>query len=482
MFWIIDQKEAIERAVKDAQAVFKVEGGLRDPLAFVARLGDLTRSTNFLYAEAYFKMLEHYSRVIHVGQQRSRELTLETLAADIVTSYMILNERGRWSSLLVRPQDWELQHQRSADRILDAAATLGGTLIKACQFASTRPDILPGPYVRAFSKLQDRVPPHPWSEIARTIKQELGRSPQEVFEWIEQEPVASASIAQVHRARLYDGREVAVKVQYAEIAGIIATDLAILQRIVKQVASLFPTIQLQPILDYLKETLPLELDFKREAAAMTELRAALQHRTDVLVPEEIPELSTKRLLVMEFIEGIKITDRAALLEAGISPHEVAKLLNDVFAEQVFRLGILHADPHPGNLFVQPGPKLVLLDHGLTVHLKPTLVHALGEMVQALLVADFERLTKALAEAGLQLDKEVDISTLLQLVGVLLSGEQDVSAIDTSGIGQQLGRSIGHIPVDLILMGRALGLLDGITKQLDPSLEALEVITGYVSQT
>jgi ubiquinone biosynthesis protein len=482
MPWIIDQREVVGRAFEDTRAVFKVKGGLRDPLAFVARLGDLTRSTNFLWVEAYFKMLEHYSRVTHVGQQKSRELTLETLAADILIGYMVLNERGRWSSLLVRPQDWELQHQRSANRILDAAAALGGTLIKACQFASTRPDILPTPYVQALSKLQDRVPPHPWSEIARTIKQELGRSPQEVFEWIEQEPVGAASIAQVHRARLYDGREVAVKVQYSEIAGIIATDLAVLQRIVKLVARFFPAVQLQPILEYLKETLPLELDFKREAAAMTELRAALQHRTDVLVPEEIPELSTKRLIVMEFIGGIKITDRAALLEAGISPHAVAQLLDDVFAEQVFRLGILHADPHPGNLFVQPGPKLVLLDHGLTVHLKPTLVHALSEMVQALLVADFERLTKALAEAGLQLDKEVDITTLLQLVGVLLSGEQDLSSIDTSGIGQQLGRSIGHIPVDLILMGRALGLLDGITKQLDPSLDALEVIREYVPQT
>src|ERR1700694_2545380 len=475
MPWILDQREVVGRAIEDAQAALRVKGGLRDPLAFIARMGDLTRSTNFLWVEAYFKRLERYSRLTHIGQQSSRELTLGTLAADILISYMVLNERGRWSSSLVRPQDWELQHRRSANRILDTAATLGGTLIKACQFASTRPDILPVPYVQALSKLQDRLPPHPWSEIARTIRQELGRSPKDVFEWIDPEPVAAASIAQVHRARLRDGREVAVKVQYSEIARIIATDLAILQRIVKLVARLFPNVQLQPIFDYLKETLPLELDFKREAAAMTELRAALQHRTDVLVPTQVPELSTRRLLVMEFIGGIKITDRAALEQAGISPPAVARLLNDVFAEQVFRLGILHADPHPGNLFVQPGPKLVLLDHGLTVHLKPTLVHALGEMVQALLVADFERLTKALAEAGLQLDKEVDVTTLLQLVGVLLSGEQDASAVDTSAIGQQLGRSIGHIPVDLILMGRALGLLDGITKQLDPSLDTLEVI-------
>jgi predicted unusual protein kinase regulating ubiquinone biosynthesis (AarF/ABC1/UbiB family) len=482
MPWILDQREVIGRAIEDAQAALTVKGGLCDPLAFIARLGDLTRSTNFLWVDAYFKLLEHYSRVTHVGQERSRELILGTLAADILTSYMVLKERGRWSHHLVQPQDWELQHRRSANRILDTAAALGGTLIKACQFASTRPDILPASYVRALSKLQDRVPPHPWSEMARTIRQELGRSPQEVFEWIDPEPVAAASIAQVHRARLYDGREVAVKVQYSEIGRIITADLAVLQRIVKLVARLFPNVQLQPVLDYLKETLPLELDFQREAAAMTELRAALQHRTDVLVPAEIPDLSTKRLIVMEFIDGIKITDRTALLEADISPHAVAHLLNDVFAEQVFRLGILHADPHPGNLLVQPGPKLILLDHGLTVRLKPTLVHALSEIVQALLVADFERLTKALAEAGMQLDKEVDITTLLQLVGVLLSGEQDTSAVDTSAIGQQLGRSIGHIPVDLILMGRALGLLDGITKQLDPSLDTLEILTEYVPHT
>ncbi len=255
-----------------------------------------------------------------------------------------------------------------------------------------------------------------------------------------------------------------------------------LQKIITAMARLTPAIQLQPILDYLKETLPLELDFRRELTAMTELQAALRHRTDVLVPTGIPELSTRRLLVMEFVDGVKITDREALLHAGISPSAVARLLNDVYAEQIFRLGILHADPHPGNLFVQPGPKLVLLDHGLTVHLKPTLVQALGEMVQALLVLDFDRLTKALAQAGLKLDEQVDITTLIQLVGVLLNGEQSPAKMDTVDVGQQLGKSIGHIPVELILMGRALGLLDGITKQLNPDLNALEVVSNYIPHT
>jgi ubiquinone biosynthesis protein len=480
MEWLLNQTKAIGQVVEDLQSVFSVKGAVQDPLALIARLGDFTRSTSFLWVETHLKTLEYYSRVSHVGQERSREVALGTLAADLLTGYTILNQRGRWNGL-VKPQDWELQHQRGANRILDTAAALGGTLIKACQFASTRPDLLPSPYVQTLSKLQDRVPPHSWSEIAGVIKRELGQSPQEIFKWINQEPVAAASIAQVHRAQLADGRDVAVKVQYPGIEGIIATDLAILQRIVVLVARLFPNIHLQPILDYLKETLPLELDFRREAAAMTELRAALRHRTDVLVPEDIPELSTERLLVMEFIDGVKITDRAAMVDAGISPTAVARLLNDVYAEQIFRLGILHADPHPGNLFVQPGPKLALLDHGLTVPLKPTLVQALGEMVRALLVADFDRLTKALAQAGMQLDQEVDIGTLLQLVGVLLGEEQDKSAKDTLDVGQQLGKSIGQIPVELILMGRALGLLDGITKQLDPDLDALEIVASHVPE-
>src|SRR5258707_3566421 len=257
---------------------------------------------------------------------------------------------------------------------------------------------------------------------------ELHRPPEDVFERIERRPIAAASIAQVHRAWLPDGRPVAVKVQHPGIAGIMIAEPAILQHIVREVAPFVPEVQLQPILDHLHETLPLELDFRREAEAMAGLRAALAYRSDVLVPEVIPELSTRRLLVAEFVEGIKITDTAALEGAGIHPTAVARLLNDVYAEQIFRLGWLHADPHPGNLLVQAvpgaGPRLVLLDHGLTVPLKPELTEALQEMVTALLSSDFARLNRALETAGVQLDADLDITSLLQLVGVVMGGTAD----------------------------------------------------------
>jgi ubiquinone biosynthesis protein len=214
---------------------------------------------------------------------------------------------------------------------------------------------------------------------------------------------------------------------------------------------------------------------------MTSLRTSLAHRPDALVPTALPELSTERLLVMEYLKGIKITDRAALEQAGISPHEVAQLLNDLYADQMLHLGILHADPHPGNLLVQPGPRLVLLDHGLTVPLSPALVAALRKMVQSLADGDFAGLATALTEAGLKLEGDVDLGSLLQLVGVLLGNDQSSEAeqeVDAVDVGMQIGKSIGTIPIDLMLVGRALGLLDGITKQLDPNMDTMQIVAHY----
>jgi len=472
--------EAVRHAIEETWAVFSGEDTPNLAL-FLVRLSDLARSNAFLWAETSLQVQERSVRTIQVGQGLSRSLVLATVAADILVGYTSLRERAKWLPSLVKPRDWQLQHRRSANRVLETAASLGGALIKACQFASTRPDLLPAVYIRTLAPLQDRMPPRPWSEIKRAITRELGRPPEDMFAQIEQEPVAAASIAQVHRAFLHDGREVAVKVQYPDIENLVGTDLAVLEQIVKAIARLVPAIQLQPIVDYLKETLPLELDFKHEAASTTKLRAALAHRPDALVPMVLPELSTERLLVMEYVEGIRITDREAMEQAGISPHEVALLLNDLYAEQILHLGILHADPHPGNLRVQPGPRLVMLDHGLTVPLAPSLVDALKKMTQALTSGDFGALSDALAEAGLKLEGEGDITTLLNLVGILLGNEQSTESgedIDVLDVGMKIGKSVGSIPTDLLLIGRTLGLLDGITKQLDPEMDTMQMVAHY----
>src|SRR5258707_9291699 len=428
--WVLDQ--AVRHTIEETWAVLTNGAITPNPALFLARLADLARSNAFLWTEAGLSVQEHATGVVPVGKSLSRWVVPAAVAADIFVGYTTLGERAKWLPSLVKPRDWELPPQRGANRVLETAASLGGALIKACQFASTRPDLLPAIYIRTLAPLEDRMPPRSWSDIEKAITRELGQSPADVFANIEQEPVAAASIAQVHRARLHDGREVAVKVQYPDIENLVATDLTVLEQIVKAIARLAPAIQLQPIVDYLQETLPLELDFRHEAESMTALRTALAHRSDVLIPTAVPELSTEHLLVMDYIEGIKITDREALEQAGISPHEVAWLLNDLYADQMLHLGILHADPHPGNLLVQPGPRLVLLDHGLTAPLAPSLVDALRKMVQALNVGDFDGLTGALAEAGLKLDEDVDFTSLLQLEGELLGNDHASEAIETPG--------------------------------------------------
>lgn len=477
---------AARRSTEDAREALADEN-LPGP-ALATRTGDLARAQTFLWAAAGFAAGERLGRAapgevasgFSTAEWLPRAMVIGTVAADLYLGYVTLRERKKFSPKLVGEKDWELQHRRGATRVFDAATALGGTLIKGAQFASTRPDLLPTAYTETLSSLQDRVPPQPWSVMEPAISRELGRPISEVFEHIEHEPIAAASIAQVHRARLRGGREVAVKVQYPHVADLIEADLSALERTFATLASVEPQVRLQPIADYLRWTLPLELDFGREAAAIVGLRDALKGRDDILVPEVLEELTTGRLLTMELMEGTRITDRDALLASGIEPTAVAELLNDAYADQLFDRNVLHADPHPGNILVQPGPKLVLLDHGLTLELEPEFVATLAEMVNLLREEDFEALTETLSETGLPIEEDTDLDTLLGVVGVLLGTEGSTGdeALDLGDFGRRLGASVGDIPPKLLLIGRAIGLLDGITRQLDPELDSLEIVARY----
>ena len=468
-------REVLARATRRSAAEWRdtVSAGVTDPVS-PFRLGDLSRAQWFLWTGANLAAGERAGRDAPLGRSPSqRALVLGTLAADMYLGYTTLRERGRWLPGTVRQEDWELAHRRGAGRLLDAAEALGGTLIKAGQFASSRPDLLPAAYTEELSSLQDRVPPQPAGIIEAAVARELGRPIEEVFSHFEREPVAAASIAQVHRATLRDGRAVAVKVQYPGIPGLIEADLEALESIFDAIARLEPSVRLRPIADYLHWTLPLELDFRREAAAMANLRRALGHRGDVVVPEAVEGMTTERLLVMDFLEGVRISDRDGLAAAGIDPGMVAETLNDAFAEGLFRRGVLHADPHPGNLLVQPGPdgpRLVLLDHGLTTDLEPSFVAALARMVGAMRGGDLEAITLALGEAGVPVGPETDVETLLGVVGVLLGGGREEARPELAELGRGLGASVGDLPPRLLLVGRAIGLLDGITRALDPDLD------------
>lgn len=507
---------AARRSYEETRATLGTGDGTPDA-AYLARFGELSRTQTFLWTAANLAALERLGRAASTGvgvlgglapgflsrvpsrfarlaasAASPRAFVLWVVAADLWMGYAALRERERRMPWLVRDEDWELQHRRGAGRVLDAAAALGGTLIKAAQFASSRPDLLPAPYVESLSQLQDRVPSQSWSVMEGAVSGELGYPVSAAFAEFDPEPVAAASIAQVHRARLKDGRQVAVKVQYPGVADLIETDLTALESIFEGISHLEPSIRLRPILDYLRWTLPMELDFEREAKAIKTLKKALVDRDDVLVPGVVEGINTQRLLVMEFVEGVKITDREGLVNAGLDPRRVAELLVEVYAEQLFERGVFHADPHPGNLFVQPGPDgpvLVILDHGLTVTVPPDLVAAMKEAIEALTEGDFEALTGALRKAGLEISPDLDLETLLGLVGVLFAADQgqegeengEGEGDDLGQFGLKLGASIGHIPNDLLLVGRAIGLIDGTVRQLDPDLDTIEIVARYAKK-
>lgn len=472
-----------------------------------ADFSDEARSQSFLAAWATFAAGERLGRVALGGRSgplalgrrmvpdalSPRSLALGAVAGDLYTGYATLSRRERLHPGLVGEDEVEEQHRRGAGRVLEAARTLGGSLIKAGQFASSRPDILPPAYITTLSTLQDRLPPRPFGVIRRAVERETGGPLSSTFASFEREPVAAASIAQVHRARLADGREVAVKVRYPEVASLIDEDLDSLEAIFDAVGRLQPEVGLRPISDYLRWTLPMELDLLREARAMEGLRKALSDRDDIVIPESVAELCTEGLLVMEYIEGVRVNDMEALAGAGIDRTAVARLINDAFADQLFRRGILHADPHAGNLRVQPGetgssgPRLVLYDHGLTLRLEAGFIATLGRMVGAIRDADFDALTRSLGEAGLPVDEDTDVGVLMELLGAVM-GPQEVGndndgegALDLGGTTGRIGAGLRDIPPRLLLVGRAIALLDGLTRQLDEDVDAIEIVAGYVNE-
>jgi len=391
-----------------------------------------------------------------------RVLRIAGVALPAIAAYRWLELRERLGRP-ASPAAWDRVHDRTARGLHDLGIHLAGLFVKLCQVVGARADNFPEPYIRRLGRFHDAVPPRPFPEMRAQIERELGRPLEDVFSTMDEHAIAAASLAQVHRATLRDGgADVAVKVQYPEIARLARVDLGCLRLLARVTGSLSRTFDMRSIIDEIAEFVALELDFAREADATERVAAALASDRTVRVPRVHRAHSTAKLLVLEYLDGIKVVDVDALRAAGHDPAEVARRIGRLYARMIFEQGFFQADPHPGNLLVMPGTVIGLLDFGLSKELPPGFGPAVADLVTRGLGGDVPGAVAAARRAGFELRD--DQATALPALVLVMLGDRDEQA-NTMRLIQET--PITRVPSHFGLIARVLLLLNGLSHRLAP---------------
>ncbi|MCB9456567.1 MAG: AarF/ABC1/UbiB kinase family protein [Anaerolineaceae bacterium] len=389
------------------------------------------------------------------------------------------------------------------------AVAMGGLMIKLGQFVSTRVDVLPPEITDELAGLQDEVPSVPFAAIEHIIIAELGPLHKR-YQWFNEEPVAAASLGQVHRAQLLNGDRVVVKVQRPGIREIVQTDLAAL-RIVAWVAGWFQFIRRRADTAALVEEFAHvsleELSYEQEARNAARFSAMFAEDMGVYIPAVYPEHSTDSVLTMEDVTTIKISDFAAIEAAGISRKAIAKRLMDASLKQVFEERFFHADPHPGNLFVYPLPHenghhkpgkvgrpfyLIFVDFGMTGTLTPQIADGVLNTMAAIVTRNPRQLVRSYAELGFILPdadlerlEKATAATFDRVWGLNMAEIKDVSYTEVRGLAREFNDLLYDmpfkVPQDFIYLGRALGILSGMATSLDPDFNAWKELMPYAQK-
>ncbi|MCB0529685.1 MAG: AarF/ABC1/UbiB kinase family protein [Saprospiraceae bacterium] len=391
-------------------------------------------------------------------------------------------------------------HLRNAERVKNAILELKGLFIKLGQMLSILGNFLPEAFQKPLEALQDRIPPRPYSEVRERVIGELGKPPEELFASFEETPVASASIGQVHRATLPDGTEVAVKVQHVNIEHIAEVDLHIIRRLTALISWFFDIKGMDHMYTQVRQMIEEELDFAREATSMERIAENLAEEPHIAVPAVHRDYSTTRVLTTTWHTGAKVSNTAQLDEWGLERREIAARLLRAYCRMVFKDGFYHADPHPGNILIEPDGRVVLLDFGAVAALSQGLREGIPQLIEAAVKNDTPAMIQACRKMGFIAEGREAEKMAAKMIAAMRNFIQNevefeglnfkdikVNPFNNSlfGLIREIGfrgiSSTVQVPKEYVLLNRMITLLLGICSALDARMNPLDVVRPYVQE-
>jgi ubiquinone biosynthesis protein len=374
-----------------------------------------------------------------------------------------------------------------AERVRMALEELGPTFIKMGQILSTRPDLLPVEFIRQLAKLQDEVPAFGFDQVKETVEKELGAPLDRIFQGFSETPLASASIGQVHRARLVNGEEVIVKVQRPDIRKIIEVDLEIMLHLATLMERHLKAMEIHRptrVVEEFTRTLEMELDYTLEAAHAERFAAQFLGERTLYVPRVYREATTRRILTMEYIAGIKASDLERLEEAGLDRRKIARRGFDLILKQIFVHGFFHADPHPANVFILPDNIICYLDFGMMGRIGRQAREDFADLIMGIARRDEAKAARSLVALTIP-DENIDSSGLERDVAQLIDRyfyrplkEMEMGKL-LQNLMEMTARHRLRILPDLFLMLKAFATEESLGTMLDPDFDAIKQAGPFI---